>query len=303
MLSLSPFLSSLGKPRKNGEEYLITLDDMESFIPDVYENALAIVHITTLTSRQYCVIINPVDDNGKPQLGHKKLVKGEQSFFLRPGEKLENDCIQDVFVLGEDEGLVLRAMEKHTDNSVDPAILRQPGDKWMLKGPMEYVPPVEIEVIAKRKAIPLHQNDGIYVRNNKTGAVRAIIGKTYMLGEDEELWEKVMPPMVKTLVNKNRDALADRGEWVNPQKDKRKRKAQEDEEEEDIDDSEFRVVTFQVITVDNKKTNPPVFQPFVFPVYLLNRLSYKKHVYIFLHPFLKSFQLEQEFFKSCYKIS
>ena len=46
-------------------------------------------------------------------------------------------------------------------------------------------------------------------------------------------------------------------------------------------------------TVDNKKTHPPVFQPFVFPVYLRNRLRYNKSVCIFLHPFLKSFQLEQ----------
>ena len=45
-----------------------------------------------------------------------------------------------------------------------------------------------------------------------------------------------------------------------------------------------------------KKHIPPFFQPFVFHVYLRNRLRYNKFVYIFLHPFLKSFQLEQEFF-------
>ena len=44
-----------------------------------------------------------------------------------------------------------------------------------------------------------------------------------------------------------------------------------------------------------KKHIPPVFQHFVFPVYLRNRSSYKKSVFIFLHPFLKRFQLEQEF--------
>ena len=53
------------------------------------------------------------------------------------------------------------------------------------------------------------------------------------------------------------------------------------------------------ITVDNIKTYPLCFfQPFFFPVYLWNRLSYKKYVNIFLHPLLESFQLEQEFFKS-----
>ena len=52
-----------------------------------------------------------------------------------------------------------------------------------------------------------------------------------------------------------------------------------------------------------KKHIPPVFQPFVFPVYLRNRLSYEKYFSIFVHPFLKSFQLEQEFLKSGDKIS
>ena len=56
-------------------------------------------------------------------------------------------------------------------------------------------------------------------------------------------------------------------------------------------------------TVYNKKHIPPVFQPFVFPIYLRNRLSYKKSIYIFLYYFLKSFQLEKEFFKSDDKFS
>lgn len=40
--------------------------------------------------------------------------QGERSFFLRPGERLENG-IQDVYVLSEDEGLVLRAVETFAD--------------------------------------------------------------------------------------------------------------------------------------------------------------------------------------------
>ncbi len=73
-----------------------------------------------------------------------------------------------------------------------PPVDRQPGDRWMLKGPMEYIPPVEVEVIATRKAIPLHENEGIYIRNVKTGKVRAVIGQTYMMGEDEELWFQIL---------------------------------------------------------------------------------------------------------------
>lgn len=40
--------------------------------------------------------------------------QGERSFFLQPGEHLENG-IQDVYVLSEEEGLVLRAVEAFTD--------------------------------------------------------------------------------------------------------------------------------------------------------------------------------------------
>jgi len=67
-----------------------------------------------MTNRQYCVIQNPVDDKGVPQLGRRKLVKGEKSFFLMPGETLEKG-IQSVYVLGEDEGLILKANETYKD--------------------------------------------------------------------------------------------------------------------------------------------------------------------------------------------
>ena len=248
----------LGIKRKSGEEYLITLDDMESFIPDVCEEIVGRVEITTLTSREYCVVVNPIGNDGKPQLGVSVVVKGEKSFFLRPGEEIP-DGIQDIFVLGEDEGIVLRSLEAYTDDTVTPAVQRQPGDRWMLKGPTEYIPPVQVEVVTTRKAIPLHESEGIYVRNAKTGAVRAVIGQTYMLGEDEELWEKRMPVMVKTLLSRNRDAMADRGEWINPEKEKRKEKAGEKDKGQvqqqqsaspaaaDMDLT--RVVTFQVRTV------------------------------------------------------
>jgi major vault protein len=75
---------------------------------------IGVVKITTLTNRQYCIILDPVDDKGNPQLGRRKLVKGEKSFFLMPGEKLEKG-IQNSYVLGEDEGLILRAVEGFTD--------------------------------------------------------------------------------------------------------------------------------------------------------------------------------------------
>ena len=118
--------------------------------------------------------------DGKPQLGHRKIVKGEKSFFLQPGEELESG-IQDVYILGDDEGIVLKSLAEYEDTQVTPPVKRKPGDTWMLKGPMEYIPTIEVEVLTTRQAIPLHENEGIYVRNIKSGGVRSVIGHTYML--------------------------------------------------------------------------------------------------------------------------
>jgi len=240
--ALQTYTDANGRGRKSGEEYLITIKDMDSFIPDVYEDIVGTVDITTLTNRQYCIVLDPVGEDGKPQLGARKLVKGEKSFFLQPGESLE-EGVQDIFVLGENEGIVLRAQKAFTDENESPAKERQPGDKWMLQGPLEYIPPVQVEVVTTRQSIPLHENEGIYVRNNKNGQVRAVIGQTYMLGEDEELWEKSLPAIVRTLLSSERDTAADRGDWINPTKEKKKKDGSDDDED---DWDPTKVITFQV---------------------------------------------------------
>lgn len=206
------FVDEFGKTRKNGEEWLIALEDTETYIPGVYETVVGVVQITTLTNRQYCVILDPVGPDGKPQLGKKKLVKGEKSFFLFPGEHLESG-IQNIYVLSENEGLILRSRESFLDGNTGPPTQRHPGDRWMIKGPAEYIPPTEVEVVTTRHAIPLDENEGIYVRNMKTGKIRSICGETYMLNQDEELWNKELAPQVLELLNKGHDPLADRGTW------------------------------------------------------------------------------------------
>ncbi|XP_074552052.1 major vault protein [Halichoeres trimaculatus] len=233
--ALRPFKDIGGRDRRTGEEWLVTMADREAHIPSVAEEVVGVVDVTTLSSRQYCVILDPVGPDGKPQLGQKRVVKGERSFFLQPGESLEQG-IQDVYVLSEEEGLVLRAVEafNDTDGGTDEeeeelgegegsrqerakrsrrsGIVRRPGDRWMLRGPIEYVPPAAVEVMLKRQAIPLDENEGIYVRDIKTGKVRAVIGHTYMLTQDEELWQKELPANVETLIASPLDPLADRSD-------------------------------------------------------------------------------------------
>lgn len=199
MRALRTFIDDFDKKRLNGEEWLITLQDTSAHIPGVYEEVVGVIDVITLSNRQYYVITDPVDEDGKPQLGKKKLIKGEKSFFLQPGESSVSG-IQNVYVLGEDEGLILRSLEGFED---EDKVKRNPGDKWMIKGPCEYVPPVEVEVASVRRAIPLDANEGVYIRDLKTGKVRAIIGQTCMLNQDEELWEKPLPEEVENLLYQN----------------------------------------------------------------------------------------------------
>ena len=63
---------------------------METFCLNMTDllQEVGVVKITTLTNRQYCVILDHTEADGKPQLGQKKLVKGEKSFFLLPKGEL-----------------------------------------------------------------------------------------------------------------------------------------------------------------------------------------------------------------------
>ena len=204
------FKDDFGVERKTGEEWLITMSMTEAHIPNVYEEVVQVVDKITLNNRQYCIILDPYDDETNTNLlGRKRLVKGEKSFFLLPGESLERG-IQDMYVLAEYEGLLVRAAEQF-DDTVEKSI-RQPGDRWMIRGPKEYVPSVHVEVVCKRMAIPLDENEGVYVRNIKSGRIRSIRGPTaYMLSEDEELWEKDLSPGVEELLGK--DPLSDRSNY------------------------------------------------------------------------------------------
>merc|ERR1719359_1521855 len=196
------FIDVYGKERKAGEEWLVTINDSDSHIPDVYENVDGVVAITTLTNRQFCVVLDPYVDNVQ-KLGTKKIIKGEASFFLLPGESLENG-IEHVHVLSDDEALLLQATESFKDTLANKD--RNAGDKWMVNGPIEYIPELSVTVLEQRKAIPLDANEGVYVRDLTTGQVRAVVGETYMLKANEELWEKELPADVEKLLDAQRSS-------------------------------------------------------------------------------------------------
>ena len=79
---------------------------------------------------------------------------------------------KQVTVLGEDEALLLKALY---ETKVEDKVMK-PGTKWMIEGPCEYIAPIEVEIVEKRKLLPLDENEGIYVRDNNTGEVRLVQG-------------------------------------------------------------------------------------------------------------------------------
>eukprot|EP00300_Choanocystis_sp_HF-7_P012316 c17840_g1_i1.p1 GENE.c17840_g1_i1~~c17840_g1_i1.p1 ORF type:complete len:842 (+),score=235.96 c17840_g1_i1:27-2528(+) len=195
------FTDVFKKMRKAGQEWLVTLKDAETYIPGVYEEVICEVPLTSLSNRQYCVVLDPVDASGVNRMGQRELRKGDVSFFLFPGETLQSGVL-NIHVLGEDDGLLVRARESFDEH--------KPGDRWMVLGPCDYVPPVEVEIVEKRKAIPLDENEGVYVRDTRSGKVRSVSGMSYMLEPYEELWEKDLPPSVEKLLTSDLDPLADR---------------------------------------------------------------------------------------------
>ena len=52
-------------------------------------------------------------------------MQGERSFFLQPGEKLEKG-IQNIYILGEDEGVILKANEAFMDTEDGKKTVRGP---------------------------------------------------------------------------------------------------------------------------------------------------------------------------------
>ncbi|KAJ0409674.1 hypothetical protein P43SY_008546 [Pythium insidiosum] len=140
------FKDVYGVQRKAGEEWLVTSEIAETHVPDVHEEVVGTVEITTLTNRQYCVIVDPVVDG-----------------------------------------------------------VQRRGTREMRK----------VQVLEVRKAIPLDANEGVYVRDKKTGHVydyktkssRIMFGPTLVMLEPEEQFTVLrlaggvpkQPNVIKTL--------------------------------------------------------------------------------------------------------
>jgi len=200
MIADKNLVDGIGKKRYALEEYLVTVEESSFYIPEVGERVVEKIIRLVLAKQQFCVVINPVDSNGHQVLGKRELRKGECSFFLKPGEYLE-DGIVDAYLLEDDEALTLKAMDDYSDETGEVPIQRHPGEIWMINGPLVYIPTVEVQVQDRRKPIALSENEGIYVQDCKTGKVKTVTGpQSYLLKETEALWEKELSIEVERML-------------------------------------------------------------------------------------------------------
>lgn len=127
------FTDVYGHKRVAGQEWLVTRHDAQIHIPDVFEEVVREVEAVSLNSLQYVVLLNPYDmDTSKNSWGMKKLIRGETFLFLYPGEKMEDGKIKDVEILGENEALLLQAVENFEESKGKQ---RSSGERWMIRGP------------------------------------------------------------------------------------------------------------------------------------------------------------------------
>jgi len=156
----STFTDSAGIERKAGTEWLVSSKDTESYIPGVYEEVTKQVQLIVLGAHDYCIIKDPVDDNYKPQLGMRKIIRGHTTFFLKPGEHLES--MQQSILLGPEDALWITATEEFYDKHGGHNVRRRTGHVWLCCGPGEYWTPLEAKVQMRTKAFLQIEPLGLY---------------------------------------------------------------------------------------------------------------------------------------------
>jgi len=190
------FVDGKGKKRKAGEQWLVKYSkEKTTHLVEVEANMIGMENVISLNSRQYCVKVNPRvnvendDDKNKnnnnnnnnnnnkkknkikkkTDFGKRVLVRGPQNFFLKPNEIIENNEKRNIEVLMANEAIEVSAREMFDDDFTykNKKVKRVPGEKWLVKGPREFIPPLETTT-RKVQAKLQWEALGIYVFNAST---------------------------------------------------------------------------------------------------------------------------------------
>ncbi|KAH8614528.1 Major Vault Protein repeat Shoulder domain [Trypanosoma vivax] len=182
--------------RAPGEVWLLTHHEVPVFVPTVEMRVERVVELTVVEENQYCVVVKGGRDDPFCT-GEQRLYAGPCAFFLAPDERLLNGAVQDAYILASDEALLVSNVYTLVE---EDGVRREPSSRWLVHGPAKYVPPLGVSVLERRKRMALSGSEGIYVRNVRTGKIKAVHGEAVLLASDEELWEKPINPLVHQLL-------------------------------------------------------------------------------------------------------
>ncbi|RNF05301.1 putative major vault protein [Trypanosoma rangeli] len=194
-----------GVQRLLGDRWLVTHDAVTLFLPTENEQPETIIPLTVVGQQQYCILLSMAHD-GVCHDSKQRLLKGVCSFFLKPGERLRDNEVKDAYLLGAHEALLVEAINSFTE---DGGARREASSRWLVRGPCSYIPPLEVRVVERRERMLLTGHSGVYVRNVRTGRVRAVHGQALLLAEDEVLWEKPVDALVHRLLTADKLSVYD----------------------------------------------------------------------------------------------
>jgi len=180
-----------GIQRKTGEKWLMR--EKGAYLQDVEEEVERVDDAQILDDQTSLLL--RADFDFKDFYGNER--KAGEEWLIT--SEISNSHIVDIFeeLINIQSKIVLK---NDRENFVDENnIKKNAGDKWMINGPLKFIPGVEIKILEKRNKIPLDKNEGIYIRNIKTGKLFKHIGSSYFLSPDEELWEKDLPGNIEKI--------------------------------------------------------------------------------------------------------
>lgn len=147
----------------------------------------------TVKDNEWVIVKNYYDPTLKQcTMGKREVRQGPVVFSLYPGEEVESGGVQKAYVLNSNQAIIVQATDSFTCTSTDgKEEIHQAGEKWVVKGPVNFIPNKNEKVIRQMDSINVSQNQAIYVRNITTSELKLVKGPaSYILGHDEELFNK-----------------------------------------------------------------------------------------------------------------
>jgi len=115
----------------------------------------------------------------KYSVWQEKIIRSDRgNFFLQPGEKLIST--NSVYVLTADKALLLQAVKPFEERTDLRTIYRKAGEQWILPGPREYWPPLEVTVKQTIPAILQLGNTSLFRLDTILYAVFGILVTLYI---------------------------------------------------------------------------------------------------------------------------